>query len=90
VKIERLVIAFNNYDFPHDGIPARSYGAKVDLVGADGRLIAPLMVETVNDILEKVAPEVREFVYQMQKNINKNSLIARGNLLEHDDNESPL
>jgi hypothetical protein len=90
VKIERIVIEYNKYDFEHDGVPAKSYGARVDLVGANGRLIAPLMVGTVNSILEMAAPEVKEFIHQMQNEITNNSIIARGNLLEHDANESPL
>lgn len=84
MKIERLVIAFNNYDFTHDGVPARSYGAKVDLVGADGRFIVPLRVDTVEALLQKVSPEVRDFIQQQCDEITVNSLIAQGNLLEHE------
>lgn len=84
MKIERLTIVWNNYDFENDGVPAKSYGAKVDLVGPAGRLITPLYADTTDKILQMVSPEVVAYVESIQRSVKAHSLINNANLLEHD------
>ena len=84
MKIERLVISFNSFDFINEGVPPKSYGARVELVGESGRLITPLHVDTVEEILNRVAPEVADYVQRMSTAVSKNSLINRGDLLTHE------
>ena len=83
MKIERLVISFNNFDFVDGGVPPKSYGARIELRGESGTLITPLFVDTVEAILNMVAPEVAEYVQRMSAVVNKTSLINRGDLVPH-------
>lgn len=83
MKIERLVISYNQYDWEQEGVPAKSYGAKVDVVAKNGRLVAGLYIDTVHKILEMVAPEIVQQLRDMQKDVSANSIIMQDNLLEH-------
>lgn len=85
MKIERLVISYNKYNFEHEGVPPESYGAKVDLVGWDGRLVAPLSVDMVDRILNLAAPEVVDFVHGVIRDTTASNMIERGAILEHKD-----
>lgn len=55
IHISRVVVVFNRYDFEYEGVPPRTYGGRIDLLGDVGNLSLQLPPELVMEILELCA-----------------------------------
>lgn len=85
MKVQRLVIFFNHYDFDQEGVAAKSFGGNVELKGPLGDMNVRLRPEVVTEVLDMVAAEIEGAARAVGGSVSANAIKkqAHGNLLEH-------
>lgn len=82
MQLQRIVVAYNPFDFPSDGIPARTYGGQIQLVSGDGTIAFQLDPNIVVQVLDLVADDVAKQARALVETITPASI--RANVaLEH-------
>ena len=59
MKLDRLAVTFNDYDFPNDGVPAKSFGGRVVFKDSSGNTTqVNISPAGIDQIMHVVALEV--------------------------------